>query len=253
MALLAFALGLRHGLDADHLATIDGFARVHAGVCPRLARCSGLLFSLGHGSVVIAIATLAALGGESVVPPPWLATSGALVSIGFLLLLGGASLHSAWQGKGQGGLKVRLLPFFAHGPAGIAGAGLLFAFSFDTMSQAVFFSLAGPWGAAMLALLFMLGMMASDSLNGLWTAWLLRRAGNAAELGARIMAALVGALSVAVALLGIARLSSTDLAGRLDGLGLWAGAGVLLFMLSGYGLARWGLARWGTKRDMAHA
>ena len=49
---LAFALGARHGFDADHLATIDGLARYSAASRPRLARSAGLLFSLGHGAVV---------------------------------------------------------------------------------------------------------------------------------------------------------------------------------------------------------
>jgi high-affinity nickel-transport protein len=53
---LAFVLGARHGFDADHLATIDGLTRGSAHTHPRLARSAGLLFSLGHGSVVLAVA-----------------------------------------------------------------------------------------------------------------------------------------------------------------------------------------------------
>ena len=61
----AFLLGARHGFDADHLATIDGLARYNAASRPRLAQSAGLLFSLGHGAVVIAVAVAAvALAGQ---------------------------------------------------------------------------------------------------------------------------------------------------------------------------------------------
>ncbi len=49
---LVFALGLRHGMDADHLAAIDGFSRL------RPSRWNGVLFGLGHGLVVTALALL---------------------------------------------------------------------------------------------------------------------------------------------------------------------------------------------------
>ena len=58
LALLAvvYALGLKHGMDPDHLATIDGITRSNAARNPRLARWSGLLFSAGHGAIVILVA-----------------------------------------------------------------------------------------------------------------------------------------------------------------------------------------------------
>ena len=55
LALLAvvYTLGLKHGMDPDHLATIDGIARSNAARNPRLARWSGFLFSAGHGATVV--------------------------------------------------------------------------------------------------------------------------------------------------------------------------------------------------------
>lgn len=49
---LAYLLGLRHGLDADHLAAIDNSTRklVQEG---KNARWTGTFFSLGHSTVVI--------------------------------------------------------------------------------------------------------------------------------------------------------------------------------------------------------
>ena len=45
LALVVFLLGVKHGLDPDHLATIDGLTRFNAALRPRLARWSGFLFS----------------------------------------------------------------------------------------------------------------------------------------------------------------------------------------------------------------
>jgi nickel/cobalt transporter (NiCoT) family protein len=48
--LLAFALGVRHGTDPDHLTAIDGLCRLR----PRAS--NGLLFAIGHGAVVTLLA-----------------------------------------------------------------------------------------------------------------------------------------------------------------------------------------------------
>ena len=55
---LVFVLGLRHGIDADHIATIDALTRLRSG--RRAARWCGALFALGHGSVVLMIVGAAA-------------------------------------------------------------------------------------------------------------------------------------------------------------------------------------------------
>jgi len=53
-ALLAYGLGLRHAVDADHIAAIDNVTRklMQEGRRPVLV---GLFFSLGHSTVVIAL------------------------------------------------------------------------------------------------------------------------------------------------------------------------------------------------------
>src|SRR3954463_15188528 len=55
-AMLAWLLGLRHAVDADHIAAIDNVVRklVQDGDAPRAA---GLYFALGHSSVVV-VATI---------------------------------------------------------------------------------------------------------------------------------------------------------------------------------------------------
>ena len=68
---VALVLGLKHGLDADHLAAIDGLSRLHAASGrPRLARCSGLLFAIGHGALVLLAAWW--LQGHASALPAWL-------------------------------------------------------------------------------------------------------------------------------------------------------------------------------------
>jgi len=56
-ALLAYVFGLRHAVDADHIAAIDNATRklIETG---RPATATGLYFSLGHASVVV-LASLA--------------------------------------------------------------------------------------------------------------------------------------------------------------------------------------------------
>lgn len=59
-ALLAYTFGLRHAVDADHIAAIDNVTRklMHVGKRPLSV---GLFFSLGHSTVVIVASILVAL------------------------------------------------------------------------------------------------------------------------------------------------------------------------------------------------
>jgi nickel/cobalt transporter (NiCoT) family protein len=65
-AVLAYAFGLRHAVDADHIAAIDNAARklIEAG---RPAAATGFFFSLGHATVVV-LASLAVGLGSSRLP-----------------------------------------------------------------------------------------------------------------------------------------------------------------------------------------
>lgn len=48
---IAYALGLRHGLDADHISAIDNVTRKLIGA-GQISTCVGLYFSLGHSSLI---------------------------------------------------------------------------------------------------------------------------------------------------------------------------------------------------------
>ena len=73
---LAFAFGVKHGLDPDHLATIDGLTRFNASSKPRLAKWAGVLFSIGHGLVVTAVMAIIVILPGKITVPAWLEGSG---------------------------------------------------------------------------------------------------------------------------------------------------------------------------------
>jgi nickel/cobalt transporter (NiCoT) family protein len=215
LCLLAFALGARHGLDADHLAAIDGLSRhnSHSG----LARSTGLLFSLGHG-VIVLIAAATAWGLSSRwQTPAWLETSGVLVSVAFLYTLGALNLVALFRSDplavvAPAGLRARLFSRVAmvRRPWAIAGIGALFAVSFDTISHAALFAIAaGRMGGIIdvltVAGLFVAGMVLVDGLNGLWIGRLLARADRTAALVSRIMSVTIIVISFTVGTWALAR------------------------------------------------
>ncbi len=141
--LLCLSLGMRHGVDADHLAAIDSLSRVR----PR--PWNGVLFALGHGLVV----TLLAVGaGALALPFP--------------------SQWSAWLLIGLGGVNLwRLLRPVPSAPLPVPAVGplllgVLFAAGFETASQLsalVLVRQTNPW---LLGLAFSLGMVLVDGVDG---------------------------------------------------------------------------------------
>jgi high-affinity nickel-transport protein len=217
---LVFVLGMKHGFDADHLATIDGLTRFNSRARPGIARYCGALFSLGHGVVVVAIALGVSLLAGRWDVPEWFGTLGALISILFLFALGGLNLVGVLRtepGKvfQPVGIKGRLLGRLhqASHPVLVAMVGALFALSFDTLSQAALFALTatqfGGWEHALtMALLFLMGMLVTDGINGVWIARLIARADRAAQIASRIMGLAVAGISLLVGSVGLAKLVS---------------------------------------------
>ncbi|UFP93375.1 hypothetical protein [Gloeobacter morelensis] len=168
---LALVLGMRHGMDADHLAAIDGLARVHPGPW------NGLLFALGHGAVVTLLAVgvggavAAVAGGWS----PWL-----LIALGALNLWRLANPH-----------PVPVPRLVATGPLLL---GVLLAAGFETASQLSALALsnrADPW---LLGTAFSLGMILVDGTDG----YLASRVQRASAAGGRRTRIASRALGVAV-------------------------------------------------------
>src|SRR2546425_5891594 len=145
LAALVFVLGLKHGLDPDHLVAIDGFTRSSR------SRWCGLFFSLGHGVVVTLVGVAVALVATEWQAPRWLEDTGAWISIGVLLALGIANLLAVL--RAAPGVPVPLVGLRGHWlserlagashPAVIAAVGAAFALSFDTISHALVFSMTG--------------------------------------------------------------------------------------------------------------
>jgi high-affinity nickel-transport protein len=77
LAVVVFLFGLKYGFDADHLSTIDGPTRVSRRARSAFSPYCGVLFSVGHGVVVIAIAVLLGSASERWMTPAWLEASGA--------------------------------------------------------------------------------------------------------------------------------------------------------------------------------
>lgn len=249
LSMLVFVLGLKHGFDADHLATIDGLTRFNARNQPRLARYCGVLFSLGHGTVVIAIALAVSLAARQWQAPEWLASFGAWVSIFFLIALGLLNVHAVLAAApGEMVRPVGLKgPFLgrltqATSPGWVACVGALFALSFDTVSQAALFALTaaqfGGWkDALMLGFLFMLGMLATDGINGLWISRLISRADEAAAMASRVMSLVVAGISLMVAGFGVMKISLPDVGVWSEGKELYFGGAVVALIAGSFFLA----------------
>src|SRR5438874_6005236 len=212
LAALVFVLGLKHGLDPDHLVAIDGFTRSSR------SRWCGLFFSLGHGVVVTLVGVAVALVATEWQAPHWLEDTGAWISIGVLLALGLANLLAVL--RAAPGAPVALVGLRGHWlserlsrashPAVIAAVGAAFALSFDTISHALVFSMTGAslagWAfAAILGVVFTGGMALTDAASGLWVARLVRSADQRAAVASRIMSIAVAFLCLALAGLGVAK------------------------------------------------
>jgi len=249
LILLVFVLGLKHGFDADHLATIDGLTRWHSRRGARLANYCGALFSAGHGMVVMLVAVGASLLASQLAVPSWFKLTGAWISIGFLFGLGLLNLYAVLSARPEQvvalrGIKGRWLGGLtrAEHPLLIAGVGMLFALSFDTLSLALLFGVTaqgagGTPEALLLGALFTLGMLVADGANGLWIARLIRRADDTARIASRVLGLVLGSMSLLVAGFGTARLLSPVVDGWSDGKELAIGVGLIVMLACAFVVA----------------
>jgi high-affinity nickel-transport protein len=275
VGLTAYTLGLRHALDADHIAAIDNTTRKLMGD-GRRPLAVGLFFSLGHSTVVFALALLLGLGVRSVAGPLGDSSSalhrvagivGPSVSGTFLLLIAAvnaaalAGIVGAFRAARSGRMGEREIAerAIAGGPASrVLGRftravnrswqmyplGVLFGLGFDTATEIALLFLAGgaagaglPWYAVLtLPVLFAAGMSLLDTIDGSFMNFAY---GWAFANPARKLYynATVTGLSVVVAL-GI---GGIELAGVLaDRLGLrggvWAAASGIDLNAVGYGV-----------------
>lgn len=173
-ALLAWVFGLRHAVDADHIAAIDNVVRklIQGGDTPRSV---GLYFALGHSSVVAVATMLLALGVVSLGGDSLLREIGSLigtsVSAVFLLVIAAINLAifaGLWRtfraARAQGvhdasqldallahrGFLARLFgPLFrlVTKPRHMFPLGLLFGLGFDTATEVGLLSISATEAA----------------------------------------------------------------------------------------------------------
>ncbi|MGZ5794022.1 MAG: HoxN/HupN/NixA family nickel/cobalt transporter [Croceibacterium sp.] len=199
-ALLAWVFGLRHAVDADHIAAIDNTVRklMQQGERPVT---TGLFFSLGHSTVVfvavvLLAATAAALKDDLATFKSYSGAIGVSISAIFLLLIAVLNLfilHAVWRsfraarngvldGDGgamevhAGGVIGRIFrPLFRVVTKSwhMYPIGLLFGLGFDTATEIGLLSIAGteatnglsPWHALVFPALFATSMALVDTAD----------------------------------------------------------------------------------------
>ena len=250
LALVVLLLGVKHGFDADHLAAIDGLTRFNAAARPRLARLAGVLFSLGHGLVVVAVALGVSQLAQAWQAPSWLEAFGAWMSIAVLTLLALLNIAAVLRTPGHEmthlagwrcGLFSRLLR--CGSPAMVMGVGTLFALSFDSISQAALFGMVatqfGGWQPALLlALVFIGGMLVTDGLNGWWISRLVRRADQTARIASRVLALSISGVGLLIAGTAVASRTLPAVGAWTEGKELWFGAAVVAVMLASFAIGQ---------------
>lgn len=163
-ALLAWVFGLRHAVDADHIAAIDNAVRklMHQGAMPRSA---GLHFALGHSTVVVIAtvvlaATATVLADDSVIKSVG-SLIGTSVSAAFLLLIALLNLvifMSLWRTFRA--VRNREVHQLENLDAVLAGRGLL-----ARMLRPMFRMVTKSWHLYPLGFLFGLGFDTATSIG----------------------------------------------------------------------------------------
>lgn len=200
-ALLAWGLGLRHAVDADHIAAIDNVTRklMQQGQRPIT---TGLWFAIGHSGIIaiasVAVAlTASALSGMAALRQIG-GTVATVASAGFLFAIAATNLiilRSVWKAfahvrsggayvdddmdlllGGRGFLARLFRPMFrlVNRAWHMAPLGFLFGLGFDTATEVAILGLSGQQAAGgmaigtllVLPLLFAVGMALIDSVDG---------------------------------------------------------------------------------------
>lgn len=210
---LVFVLGLRHGLDADHLAFIDGQTRYNWRMGSPIARWVGTLFSLGHGGMVAVTAGILGMLIKNFSFPAYFDNFASWVSIISLFLIGTLNTYNLLRTRNSNnefeliGLKGRFIPKIAKGttnPFLIILVGALFAMAAETISQTAVWSLAasnsGKYTPFILGLVFMFGMMITDTIDSIIVFKMMNQSSKIGQSASRIMGWMIVVLSYGVSI-----------------------------------------------------
>ncbi|HTP19389.1 MAG TPA: HoxN/HupN/NixA family nickel/cobalt transporter [Solirubrobacteraceae bacterium] len=201
----AYTLGLRHAFDADHISAIDNTTRklMQEGKRPLSV---GFWFSLGHSTIVFALAFLISVGVRSLSAPVkndnselhqvtgWIGTlvSGTflyvIAAINLVILFGiikvfremrtgrynERQLEEQLEKRGLMNRVLGRLTKTVTKPPQMYPIGVLFGLGFDTATEVALLVIAGsagaaglPWYAILcLPVLFAAGMSLMDSIDG---------------------------------------------------------------------------------------
>ncbi len=200
-AVLAYGFGLRHAVDADHIAAIDNTTRklMQDGQRPVGV---GLFFSLGHSTIVVAMSLLIAISASFLADLPTFEDIGGLigtvVSATFLLIIGfinlvvlidiyrmfrrvsaggtydEESLEDFLQNRGLLARLLRPAIRLVRKSWHMYPLGVLFGLGFDTASEVALLGLAASAGGSglpvpyilVLPALFAAGMSLVDTTDG---------------------------------------------------------------------------------------
>jgi high-affinity nickel-transport protein len=201
LGLVSYVLGLRHAVDADHIAAIDNTTRKLLQQNKRPVTV-GMWFSLGHSTIVIALTAALVLATKAVVNAvPMFESGGAIIGTSisgvFLFIIGLVNVlivldvYKTFAGLRDGKLTAAQLDDalnknsfmsktfgklfkIVNEPWQIYPVGILFGLGFDTASQialiAISIGVAGSvpfWYVLIMPLLFTAGMVTVDTSDGI--------------------------------------------------------------------------------------
>eukprot|EP00927_Polykrikos_kofoidii_P030223 TRINITY_DN26037_c0_g1_i1.p1 TRINITY_DN26037_c0_g1~~TRINITY_DN26037_c0_g1_i1.p1 ORF type:complete len:344 (-),score=40.20 TRINITY_DN26037_c0_g1_i1:177-1208(-) len=193
--ILAYTFGLRHAVDADHIAAIDNVTR-KLTINGEQPTTVGLFFALGHSCVVFLVCCGIAIAGNSFrTRLADFTEMGGNVAVSisgiFLLFIGCVNLYMAWNlrkaqskdspdGKHHhalAGVVTRCFPTIFNAikhPWQMTLIGFLFGLGFDTSSEVALLGIVAvsvgdvpKASILLLPLLFAAGMSLLDNLNGI--------------------------------------------------------------------------------------
>jgi nickel/cobalt transporter (NiCoT) family protein len=204
MGILSYTLGLRHGVDADHICAIDNTTRklLQQGKKPYTV---GTWFSLGHSTVVMAMLVGLVVAARFILSTyPTFASVGAIlgtaISGGFLYLIALINLLIFWEvylifrqlragtldnekleaqlnNRGFMNRYFNWLFKFVNEPWQIYPVGVLFGLGFDTATEVTLIAITVAvgtsavgfplWAVLLLPFLFACGMVLTDTSDGL--------------------------------------------------------------------------------------
>jgi nickel/cobalt transporter (NiCoT) family protein len=201
-ALLAYTFGLRHAVDADHIAAIDNVTRKLVQEDQRPASV-GFFFALGHSTIVviaalIIYASVSTLGKQLDVIREVGSVAGTWISVLFLIsiaMINLVILRGVWRtfrkvregadysdqspdlllGGGIFGRMFRPLFRLLRSPCHMYPIGLLFGLGFDTATEVALLGISAGAAAnglpvesmAVFPFLFMAGMTLIDTTDGI--------------------------------------------------------------------------------------